>query len=254
MSDAFMLRVGGAEVVVNTPDQNSLLQDVRNRLRQGVGFAIATINLDHIVKLRTMAAFRSAYARQDIVTADGNPIVWLSRVAGRPVSLVTGSDLVEPLATLAAQEHVPVALLGATPETLEKAAAELVARNPNLSIVARLAPGPNFDAASDEATAMIAGLKASGARLAFLALGAPRQEMFAARCRDELPELGLVSVGAGLDFIAASQRRAPVWMRKLALEWLWRVVSNPKQLGRRYISCVFALPAVTIGVIADSIG
>lgn len=131
MSDAFMLRVGGAEVVVNTPDQNSLLQDVRNRLRQGVGFAIATINLDHIVKLRTMAAFRSAYARQDIVTADGNPIVWLSRVAGRPVSLVTGSDLVEPLATLAAQEHVPVALLGATPETLEKAAAELVARNPN---------------------------------------------------------------------------------------------------------------------------
>lgn len=101
---------------------------------------------------------------------------------------------------------------------------------------------------------MIAGLKASGARLAFLALGAPRQEMFAARCRDELPELGLVSVGAGLDFIAASQRRAPVWMRKLALEWLWRVVSNPKRLGRRYISCVFALPAVTIGVIADSIG
>ena len=59
--------------------------------------------------------------------------------------------------------------------------------------------------------------------MALLALGAPRQEIFAARCRELLPDIGFVSVGAGLDFIAGHQRRAPIWLQRLALEWLWRV-------------------------------
>lgn len=234
------------------PDRETLLEDVRHRLRNRVGFAVATLNLDHLVKLRQAASFRAAYRRQDLVTADGNPIVWLSRLAGRPVSLVTGSDLVEPLAEVAAQEQVPVALLGATPETLARAAAELSLRHPGLRIVACLAPGQGFDAHGEEATQMIEALRLSGARLTFLALGAPRQETFAARCRDELPEMGLVSVGAGLDFIAASQRRAPAWMQRVALEWLWRVLSNPKRLAGRYARCALTLPGTALTVWAES--
>jgi exopolysaccharide biosynthesis WecB/TagA/CpsF family protein len=249
MRDLFSLRVGGADVAVNTPDRTTLLRDVRDRLRRGAGFAIATLNLDHIVKLRRMAAFRRAYLRQDLVTADGNPIVWLSRLAGRPVSLVTGSDLVDPLCAVAAEEGATVALLGATPATLARAGDALIARHPGLSIVARLAPGQGFDPNGAEATAMIEELRRSGARLTFLALGAPKQEIFAARCRDALPGVGFVSVGAGLDFIAESQRRAPVWMRKLAIEWLWRLLTNPSRLAARYAECAAELPALAYRVV-----
>jgi exopolysaccharide biosynthesis WecB/TagA/CpsF family protein len=245
----FLLSVHDTDIVVNVPDRAALLDRVRGRLRAGSGFAIATLNLDHLVKLRSLRAFRHAYARHDLVVADGNPVVWLSRLAGRPVSLVAGSDLVEPLAALAAEEGAPVALLGATSETLARAAAELAARNPGLRIVARLAPGQGFDPDGEEAGEMIEALRRSGARLTLLALGAPRQEMFAARCRQALPAMGLASIGAGLDFIAESQRRAPLWMRRIAMEWLWRMLSNPRRLAGRYAGCAVALPSLALTVL-----
>jgi exopolysaccharide biosynthesis WecB/TagA/CpsF family protein len=245
----FHLRIRDASVAVNISDRAALLDEVRERLSRGAGFAIATVNLDHLVKLGRTAAFRQAYARQDLVTADGHPVVWLSRLSGQPVSLVTGSDLVDPLVELAGRDGVPIALLGATRETLARAAAALTARHPGLAVVACLAPGNGFDAHGAEADALIEALRGSGARLTFLALGAPRQEMFAARCRDALPAMGLVSVGAGLDFIARSQRRAPAWMRRLALEWLWRLLSDPRRLGVRYLRCAAALPRVTLDTV-----
>ena len=253
MSASFSLRVSGTDIVVNMADSKSVLDQVEYRLRQGVGFAIATLNLDHLVKLRSMDAFRQAYARQDLVTADGNPIVWLSRLARRPVSLVPGSDLVEPLARLAAREGVPVALLGATQDTLDRAARHLTDSNPGLQGVACLAPSRAYDPLGTEAGEMVAALRASGARLTFLALGAPKQEIFAARCRAELPDVGFASVGAGLDFLASSQRRAPQWMRRAALEWAWRMMSDPRRLGRRYASCAILLPAMVLGVVSRGI-
>jgi exopolysaccharide biosynthesis WecB/TagA/CpsF family protein len=248
MLNTFSIRVRGVDIAVNMPDKACLLADVRERLARGAGFAIATLNLDHIVKLRRLAGFRDAYARQDLVTADGNPIVWLSRLAGAPVSLVPGSELVEPLSALAAEEGHSVALLGSTEVTLERAAAHLTARHPGLRIAALVAPGRNFDPAGAEADEMIATLRASGAKLTFLALGAPKQEIFAARCREALPGIGLVSVGAGLDFLALTQRRAPVWMRRVALEWLWRVLSDPKRLARRYAECAMEFPLLAFRV------
>lgn len=250
MSASFSLRISNTDIVVNMADSKSVLEQVEERLRDGVGFAIATLNLDHLVKLRNMDAFRHAYACQDLVTADGNPIVWLSRLARKPVSLVPGSDLVEPLARLAAQEGVPVALLGATPDTLERASAYLRDSNPGLQVVACLAPSRNFDPLGEEAGQMVESLRNSGARLTFLALGAPKQEIFAARCRAELPGVGFASVGAGLDFLADSQRRAPLWMRRAALEWFWRMMSDPKRLALRYASCALLLPAMTVAVLS----
>lgn len=199
------------------PDRETLLEDVRHRLRNRVGFAVATLNLDHLVKLRQAASFRAAYRRQDLVTADGNPIVWLSRLAGRPVSLVTGSDLVEPLAEVAAQEQVPVALLGATPETLARAAAELSLRHPGLRIVACLAPGQGFDAHGEEATQMIEALRLSGARLTFLALGAPDRRRSRRAAETNCRRWGLSRSGP----VSISSRRASAGRRPGCSVSLW---------------------------------
>lgn len=229
---------------VNMPDRATLLAEVARRLSAGEGFALATINLDHLVKLREDAAFRAAYLAQDLVTADGNPIVWMSRAAGRPVSLVPGSDMVEPLCRVAAAAGVGVALVGGRAETLARAATELEARVPGLKVVLQVAPPMGFDPAGEGADAVLRQVAASGARLCFLALGAPKQEILAARGRQAAPAVGFAGVGAGLDFIAGAQARAPGWVRMIAMEWLWRAASNPRRLARRYWRAGLAFPGL----------
>ncbi|MEZ5910796.1 MAG: WecB/TagA/CpsF family glycosyltransferase [Paracoccaceae bacterium] len=233
----------GAETIhVNLPDAPALLNEIAQRFRQGKGFALATINLDHLVKLRRDPAFLAAYAAHDLVVADGNPIVWLSRLAGRPVSLVPGSDMVLPIAREAAKAGVSVALVGSTPEALAAAGRDLVAKVPGLNIVAEIAPPFGFDPAGESADSVLDQIAASGAGLCYLALGAPKQERFAARGHQKLPGVGFASIGAGLDFLAGRQRRAPAWVRKLALEWVWRMLSSPRRLVPRYAACAAILP------------
>ena len=97
MSSHFRFDIVGADpIAVNVPDKAALMEQVAGHFGERRGFALATINLDHLVKLQTSPSFREAYGAQDMVIADGNPIVWLSRLAQRPVALAPGSDLVVP--------------------------------------------------------------------------------------------------------------------------------------------------------------
>lgn len=242
-------RFGLTTIAVNIGSTSALLSTVRQRLAAKRGFALATINLDHLVKLGRSDAFRRAYAMQDLVVADGNPVVWLSRLAGRPVHLVPGSDMVRPLLQVAADEGVGVALVGSTDATLAAAATRLMQDIPDLRIVARIAPAMGFDPEGAEAARILAEISARGAGLCLIALGAPKQEMFAAKGRELAPQVGFASIGAGLDFIAGTQTRAPVWARKLALEWLWRALSSPRRLIPRYAACFAILPAQVLAAI-----
>jgi exopolysaccharide biosynthesis WecB/TagA/CpsF family protein len=235
---------------VTVPSQAVLLADLRERISRGQGFAVATMNLDHAVKLRRDPAFRRAYAAQTHVTADGRPIVWLSRLAGHPVDLVTGSDLVEPLVALCAELGVPVAILGSTQEVLSEAAARLRDSHPGLEIAALLSPPMGFDPEGEAADGFIKDLDRSGARVCLLALGAPKQETFAVRALQALPGVGFVSVGAGIDFVAGTQIRAPRLVRAMALEWLWRLSGDPRRLFRRYALCAVTLPALARGALS----
>lgn len=235
---------GGVTVTVLSKD--ALLADMAQRLAQGEGFSVATLNLDHVVKLSRNGQFRDAYRAHTHVTADGNPIVWLSRLAGQNVELVPGSELIDPLIALAARSDVPVALYGATEATLDAAKKQLVARYPRLNVTFCRAPAMGFDPQGPDAAADISAIEASGARLCFLALGAPKQECFAARAHARLPGIGFVSIGAGLDFIAGTQRRAPGWIRAVAAEWLWRLLSDPRRLAARYGACLRIMPDLTV--------
>jgi exopolysaccharide biosynthesis WecB/TagA/CpsF family protein len=228
--------------LISQPTKAALFASVSDCWNQGRGFTLATLNLDHIVKMREMPDFRSAYTSHSHVVADGNPIVYLSRLAGRPIELIPGSDLIAPLAKLAAQHGVPVALLGATQYTLDRAADQLEKDNPGLSVVAKIAPPYGLDTNGPEVATYFETIQSSGARLCFLALGAPKQEILAARGAQIVPSCGFVSIGAGLDFIAGSQTRAPSWVRKLSLEWVWRMANNPRRLAGRYARCLAILP------------
>ena len=197
-----------------------------------------------MVKLARDPAFRTAYLAQSHVVADGNPVVWVQKAAGQPVELIPGSELIAPVAALAARQDVPVALLGSTEAVLARAAAALEADHPGLRVVAKIAPPQGFDPAGAPGAAALEALAASGARLCFLALGAPKQEILAARGHGLLPQVGFVSIGAGLDFIAGAQVRAPVWVRRIAMEWAWRMLGNPRRLAKRYAQCALVLPGL----------
>ena len=229
-------------ITVNRPTRAGLMADIRQKLEAGEGFALATINLDHIVKMNASPAFTTAYAAQDLVVADGWPIVTLSRIARQPVELMPGSELIVPLCELAAETGRPVGFVGSTEDTLEKAAQTLMAQIPGLTVAYTRAPAMGFDPQGEAAAQICTDLQTQGIALCFLALGAPKQEILAARARTLAPHTGFASIGAGLDFIACQQRRAPRWVRKLKLEWLWRALSSPLRLGPRYLKCLAILP------------
>lgn len=238
-------------VAVNVPNKTALLDDLECRFQSGQGFSVATINLDHVVKLSRDPAFVAAYLKQSHITADGNPIVWLCHLAGQKnVALVPGSELIGPAADLAARCDIAVAFFGSTQSSLDASAAAMTAQHPGLEISLTLSPSMGFDPEGPEADTAIARIRDSGARLVFLALGAPKQERFAAYAQTRLPQVGFLSIGAGLDFVSGAQKRAPVWVRRLAAEWLWRMLSNPRRLAARYGACILAMPGLTLRALA----
>lgn len=238
------LSYGREIILVNTAKAENLFDDIDQRLRGNRGFTIATLNLDHVVKLRQQDSFLTTYLQHSHVVADGNPIVWLRWLAGQPVELLAGSDLIDPLMAQAARLGIPVGFFGSTEPVLKAAAARLTERHPGLNVVACVAPPFGFDPASPDADKAIKALSDAGVRLCLIALGAPKQEVLAIRAHAAMPNCGFISIGAGLDFIAGHQVRAPSWMRRVALEWLWRFLGAPSRLGWRYLACIGVLPSL----------
>jgi len=235
---------GAEKITVNIADENALWAGIDRCFSTKTGFALATLNLDHLVKLRRDPAFAAAYRAHEFVVADGNPIVWLSRFARRPVSLLPGADLVVPLAARASAAGIRVALVGTTQAALAAAAKSLCEKIPDLKIACQIAPSFGFDSNGAEAEEILRELAANDVGLCFVALGAPKQEILAAKGRKIAPTVGFASIGAGLDFLAGNQRRAPKWMRVLAIEWLFRLLGNPRRLALRYLQSALILPGL----------
>ena len=229
-------------IAINVPSLPEAVSSIVSAAQHGDNFSVCTLNLDHIVQLQQHANFRAAYRRARFVTADGFPIVVLSRLMGTRIERTTGADLVEPVCAEAGRKGLSVFLLGSNDRTLQMTAQHLTERYRGLQIAGHFAPGPGFDPYSSEADAAIERIRGSGAKLCFVALGAPRQELFAARCLDELNGTGVLCIGAALDFIAGTQNRAPSIARKTGLEWAWRMLREPRRLGPRYVKCMTVVP------------
>jgi N-acetylglucosaminyldiphosphoundecaprenol N-acetyl-beta-D-mannosaminyltransferase len=224
------------------------LEDTAALVCRGAGSEAAknifTLNLDHVVKLRKDAKFQAAYSRAGLITADGFPIALACSLRGKRVSRVTGSDLIGPISAEASRSGKSIYLFGSSSHVLVKASRHLLESNPGLRIAGLFAPPQGFDPTSEDARRCIATIGNSGADLCFIALGAPKQELFADYGKSILPNVSFVCIGAGLDFIAGTQVRAPQWMQRWNLEWLWRAAGDPQRLLYRYLLCVGALPGI----------
>jgi exopolysaccharide biosynthesis WecB/TagA/CpsF family protein len=148
----------------------------------------------------------------------------------------------------------PIAMLGAAPGSLADAVALLQKEFPRARFALIESPAMGFDPTSEEGRALLERIRDSGARLCFLAFGVPKQEILASRGRDIAPQVGFVSVGAGIDFISGYQTRAPRLMQRLCLEWVWRLLSDPRRLASRYLTALVRLPAFALSSLANARG
>lgn len=237
--------VDGWPVNIATPAD--AIAAVIERARSESGFSLFTLNLDHLVKLRTLPSFRQAYRQATFITADGAPVARLARGHDHRIVRTTGADLVLPLAIAAAEAGLPIYLFGTAPGVLGEAGRRLAENTGNtLDIAGSAAPPQGFDPESAAADAYIDAIIASRARLCFVALGAPKQEVFAARAVARGAKCGFICIGASLDFVAGTQVRAPRIVQRAGAEWLWRLMSDPRRLAKRYALCALHLGRITI--------
>ena len=207
---------------------------------------VVTPNVDHMVLLKENESFRDAYSGADMILADGHPIVWASRLLGRPLpERVPGSELVPKLFdSFDKQGNLKVFLLGAAEGVGARAAENMKAQWPNVETVGVYSPPMGFqnDAAEcDNILALIADCKPD---VVVVGLGAPKQELWIAAHADRMHAKVALCVGATIDFLAGEKKRAPVWMQKCGTECLHRMCTEPKRLVKRYAKDAWIFPQI----------
>lgn len=200
----------------------------------GAGGSVFTPNVDHVVTAEDDAAFREAYAEASLALADGQPLIWAARALGTPLpAKVSGSDLVWPLVKLAAERRWRVYLVGGGPG-VAAAAAERLEREFGVSVAGVDASIIPSDAAG-QGDAVAERVRAAAPHLVLVALGAPKQERWIHRNLQRIRPAVAIAVGGSLDFLAGRVRRAPPWMSRAGLEWVFRLAQEPRRLARRYL-------------------
>jgi N-acetylglucosaminyldiphosphoundecaprenol N-acetyl-beta-D-mannosaminyltransferase len=202
--------------------------------KRGESRYVCVANVHSVMETNDSSTFRQVVNGADLVTSDGMPLVWLLRWRShRNAQRVYGPDLMLSVCAAAADARVPIALLGGTPDVLERLTAVLRARFPKLDIA--LAIPPPFGAFSDRQNdEFVSRLAASGARIVFVGLGCPKQERWMAARRGQLAAV-MLGVGAAFNFHAGEVRQAPPWLQRAGLEWAFRLAMEPRRLWRRYL-------------------
>ena len=190
---------------------------------------ICTVNPEFVIMAQRDVNFRNILRRADVCIPDGVGLLWAARYLGQPLpERVTGSDGVPKIAERAAREGWRLYLLGAAPGIAEKAAKVLQMRYPGLQIAGLYSGSP----APEEEDAIVERVNASDADILFVAYGAPNQDKWIARNLPRLQVSMAMGVGGTFDFIAGIVPRAPLWMQRAGLEWLFRLYLQPRRIGR----------------------
>jgi exopolysaccharide biosynthesis WecB/TagA/CpsF family protein len=213
------------------------MDDLLGRLAS-TGGVVFTVNPDHLYHLQYNPAFLSAYRSADIITVDSHYVRLALRILGRPVlNRLPGSDIVPAFCKRQASDPATrMFLLGARPGVAQTARESLNRKAGRELVVGAHGPSMNFVGDAAEIDAVVEMINASGANVLLVGLGAPKQEIWIASVRNRLPHVRvMMGVGATIDYEAGAVQRAPVWLRRLGLEWTYRVFTEPRRYLMRYV-------------------
>jgi exopolysaccharide biosynthesis WecB/TagA/CpsF family protein len=228
--------VGGMRITVVDRAEAAvlMLEAARSRPRGGRPLFFTSANGEVLARVAREPEIAKLFAAANQVVADGQPMVAASRrLCANPLpERVATTDLFHDAARLAEADGTTFYLLGASPEENERAVAAVRAAYPRLQIVGHshgFLDGPALEIALDQIDALAPDVL-------WLGLGVPREQAFVVRYGDRLPNVGLIKTSGGLfNFLSGTNRRAPAWMQATGLEWLWRLLLEPRRLFVRYL-------------------
>lgn len=211
---------------------------------------VCIANVHVVMEAWDSPAFREVVNTADLVTPDGMPLVWLMSLKGqRDQQRVYGPTLMLHVLEIAAQEKIPVGFYGSTPDVLHSLVERMQVRYEDLEIALSVSP-PFRVATPEEDARIIDEINRSGAKILFVGLGCPKQEIWMKEHRGRV-NAAMLGVGAAFDFHSGFKPQAPAWMQKLGLEWLFRLLSEPGRLWKRYL---YNNPRFLVLAAADLLG
>lgn len=221
-------------------DSNEALRQIGQFIASGTPHQIVTANAEIIYQASKNEKMKNVINAAQMVTADGSGVVWASRQLGQPLAQrVTGIDLVNSICEQSAKDKWKIYILGSAPGVADTAANNIRARFPGCNIV-----GTHHGYFNEQEEAqIIAELEQLQPDVLFVALGAPKQEYWIA---DHIQQLNIpvaMGIGGSMDVLSGNVKRAPKWMQKMSLEWLYRLLIQPTRFKR-----VLALPKFMLAV------
>ena len=197
---------------------------------------VVTPNVDHLIRVENDSVFRDIYEKADLVLADGQPLIWISKLYKTPIrEKISGSDLFPRLCERAAQSGLKMFFLGAAEGIAALAAQKLQAKYPGLQVCGTYSPPYGVEKDENETTRILQLIHQADPDILILGLGTPKQEKFLKAHLTELDVPVSLGLGASLDFEAGNIRRAPAWMSRCGLEWFYRLLKEPRRLFKRYL-------------------
>ena len=195
---------------------------------------VCIANVHVVMEAWDLPSFREVVNTADLVTPDGMPLVWLMRLKGlRNQQRVYGPTLMLDVLEAAAQEKIPVGFYGATPEVIKLLVERMQSRFAGLSVAFAMSP-PFREMSREEDREVVEQINNSTARILFVGLGCPKQEIWMGNHKGRVNAV-MLGVGAAFDFHAGVKRQAPAWMQRVGLEWLFRLFAEPRRLWKRYL-------------------
>jgi N-acetylglucosaminyldiphosphoundecaprenol N-acetyl-beta-D-mannosaminyltransferase len=216
--------------------ERETIDHILGAIAEGDGGWICPVNLDVLRQWRRSAELRELVSNADLVVADGMPLIWAGGLQGTPLpERVAGSTLVVSLTAAAARDGASIYFLGGNPGTADAAVAKLAELSPGLRVAGTLCPPVGFERDPEWLHRITHELSEAAPDIIYVGLGFPKQERLIADLRDLLPATWFVSCGISFSFVAGEVHRAPVLLQRLGLEWLHRMVQEPRRLYRRYL-------------------
>lgn len=204
---------------------------IKNRILAKEFTQHVVVNVAKIVNMRKDKTLEESVTHCDIINIDGMGVVWGARFLGHDVpERVAGVDLFHNLNEMAEQEQLSVFYLGAKQDVVEETAKKMQLAHPQLQIA-----GTHHGYFWDDEEAVVNKIKESDAKLLFVAITSPRKENFINKWQDKLGVNFVMGVGGTFDVVAGKVNRAPTWMQNAGLEWLYRVIQEPRRMWKRYL-------------------
>ncbi len=217
------------------------IASIDGRIQSGCCYQIATANLDFVRNARKDPELHKVICDCAMVLPDGYPLVLVSKLLGRPLKgRLTGADLTPELAKLSAAKGYRIFLLGSSDENALKAIEILQEQYPGAQFVGHYSPAAApLDKMDNEE--IVRRVHVARPDILLVAFGNPKQELWIHRNRERLKVPVSIGIGGTLDMIAGTTRRAPIFMQQLGMEWMWRMLQEPKRLAPRYFHDMVAL-------------